>query len=258
MAGLTWLASQGPSALLFVRGADERSVLVGLGADPAGSVPPGTTEPGAPAVSILRSADWVVAVDDRIFPRVTQPDVLQRVSVGAEAVALYRDIGKGNHELAHAVDGHIISAVTTSVPPHWRGTDPDRLRLWAEELALADGSDSGLLGFDVLLALAEGAFGLTLAEADVQHPLLIVPDAPATAPAAGQGHGTGVAIADPELVRSHVRHLLDRGVTAEVIAAQAGLTTRGVDSLLNGLTKVIPASRAEQILAIEVPPPGTR
>jgi hypothetical protein len=42
------------------------------------------------------------------------PEVLRRVSAGtgAVAVAVFQDIGKDHQELAHAVDGEIITAVT--------------------------------------------------------------------------------------------------------------------------------------------------
>jgi len=59
--------------------------------------------------------------------------VLRRVSAGGgEAVALHQDIGKFNHEFAHAADGEIITAVITSAPPNWGGSQPDRLRSLAK------------------------------------------------------------------------------------------------------------------------------
>src|SRR5487761_579619 len=131
MAGLMWLAGAGSTAacMTFVRGADERTVLERLGVDPDAAISSDAPQfPTTPGISLVRSGDWVVALEDSVWARGKRPDVLGRVSAGTEAVVIYKDDGKGNHEFAHAVDGEIITAVTTSAPPHWRGTQPERLR----------------------------------------------------------------------------------------------------------------------------------
>ncbi|MGH3263735.1 MAG: hypothetical protein ACRDNS_17285 [Trebonia sp.] len=52
-----------------------------------------------------------------------------------------------------------------------------------------------------------------------------------------------------------MRHLIDQGVPAGIIAAHAGMPMTWVDRLLNGNTGPwMAASRARQIFAIEVPP----
>ena len=65
--------------------------------------------------------------------------MLRRLSAGTEVVAIDEDMAKGNHQFAHAVDGEILTAVTTSMPPHWSGPQPDRLRPLAEELGMDPG-----------------------------------------------------------------------------------------------------------------------
>jgi hypothetical protein len=188
MTGLTWLANQHdagswPFCLTFVHGCDEREVLEGFGADPDDTVAARATIPfgeihDRPSVMVGRSGEWVFALEENIPVQGTRPEVLRRVSAGIEAVAIYNDIGKLNHEFAHACDGEVITALTTSIPPHWRGSEPDRLRSLAEEIALDDDGESGPLGLEVLLALAEGVFGISLDEEDLRRPLVAAPVLP--------------------------------------------------------------------------------
>lgn len=266
MPGLTWLSrDRGGSTLpgssmTFVRSTDERAVLTGLGVDPDHAMPPTDAEfSSTPGITIIRSGDWVVALEDSTWARGRRPDVLRRLSAGTEAIAIYKDIGKGNHEFAHAADGEIISSVITSAPPRWGGTQPDRLRPLAEELGMqqedgSPGPDSGLGDLEILLIIAEAAFGLSLDEADLSSPLLKVPDQPADP--ALRARGPAPSAVGTELVRAHVQNLIDRGVSADTIAAQAGMNTFFVDYLLSGEMKLIPAHKAQQILAIEAPPPS--
>jgi Family of unknown function (DUF6461) len=188
MTGLTWLASQPnvgswPFCLTFVRGSTEREVFEGFGADPDDAVAAGATIPfgevhDRPRVMVGRSGEWVFALEENITAQGTRPEVLRRVSARTEAVAIYNDIGKGNDEFAHAFNGEIITALTTTIPPSWGGSEPDRLRSLAEEIALDDDGESGLLGLDVLLALAEGVFGISLDEEDLSGPLAAAPMLP--------------------------------------------------------------------------------
>lgn len=266
MAGLTWLSRRGTGAtgtMTFVRGTDERGVLTGLGADPDAAILP--ADPGFSSVSgitVTRSGQWLVALEQSAWPRGIRPEMLRRVSAGTEAVAIHEDIGKGNHQLAHAVDGEIITAVTTLLPqPSWGGTQPDRLRPLAEELGMARQDDSpadsdyDLGDLEILLLIAEVAFGLSLDEADLSSPLLKVPDQPADP--ALRANRPPARVVETDVVRSHVRDLIDKGVTADTIAARAGMSASWVDRLLSGaLRPWMIASRAEQILAIEAPPPS--
>lgn len=265
MAGLRWLAARPgaenwPFCLTFVRGAEERTVLAGLGVNPDDAMPPAAAQaPAAPGIIIMRSGDWTAALEDSIPPQGTRPEVLRRLSAGTEAVVVYQDIGKGNHEFAHAVDGEIITAVTTSVPPHWRGTQPERLRPLADELGLTRNADYDFSGIEILLLLTESAFGLSLDETDLRHPLLKVRNVlPGAAPSTPAADPAAPAAVDMGLVRSHVRGLLEQGVTADAIAAQAGMTTLGLDNLLSGATSRLPARRAQRILMIQAPPPSGR
>ncbi len=188
MTGLTWLANQPdvgswPFCLTFVRGGTEREVFEGFGADPDGTVAARATIPfgevhDRPTVMAGRSGEWVFALEENIPAQGTRPEVLRRVSARTEAVAVYNDIGKGNDEFAHAVNGEVITAVTTTIPPHWRGSEPDRLRSLAEEVALDDDGESGTPGLEVLLALAEGVFGISLDEEDLRRPLAAAPMLP--------------------------------------------------------------------------------
>jgi hypothetical protein len=198
MTGLTWLANQAdvgswPFCLTFVRGGTEREVFEGFGADPDDTVAARAEIPFAevhdrPRVMVGRSGEWVFALEENIPAQGTRPEVLRRVSARTEAVAVYNDIGKGNDEFAHAVNGEVITAVTATIPPHWRGSEPDRLRPLAEEIALDDDGESGPLGLEALLALAEGVFGISLDEEDLRRPLVaasmlpVLDDLPAPRP----------------------------------------------------------------------------
>jgi uncharacterized protein DUF6461 len=179
VTGLTWLydhpdVGSWPFCLTFVRGVDAHSVLRRFGAEPGDAFDARATIPfGAvqdpPVVMVRRSGEWTVALEENIPAQGTRPEVLRRVSADTETVAIYNDIGKGNNEFAHALNGEIVTAVTTSIPPHWRGSEPGRLRSLAEEIAQVDDDDSGPLDLEVLLALAEGVFGVSLDPADLDH-----------------------------------------------------------------------------------------
>ena len=229
MPGLTWLVQQPGSrgfpgwlCITFVRGSDERAVLAGLGVDPDDAMAPGDPEfESTPGITIVRSGEWLVALEDAVYARGIRPDVLLRLSAGTEVVVIYEDIGKGNNQFAHAVDGEVITSVTTTMPPSWGGTQPDRLRPLAEELGMGheDGSpsdsDYDMGGLELLLLLAEVAVGLSLDEADLNRPLLKVPDqppGPTPGPAGVRRAGRGEVPGDPAPCakaarqRGHRRH----------------------------------------------------
>jgi hypothetical protein len=115
-----------------------------------------------------RCDDWTLVIDGTLPPQGLQLEVLQRISEGTDAVVIYNDVAKLNHELVHAHDGEIITAVTTSVPPHWDGTQPDRLRELAEEIGLGRDADTDFTQLQVLLVLAESVFGISLDEAGLE------------------------------------------------------------------------------------------
>lgn len=177
--GLDWLANGGWSnCLVFARGVSEDQVFRAFGADPAEAVPwaPGDRElPGSgPMIRVGRSGEWIVAVqEDAELPQGIRPEVLRRLSAGGgEAVALHEDIGKLNHQFAHAADGVVITALTTSVPPHWRGSQPDRLEPVARILGLTqDSEEDGFTEWEGVVAMAESVFGLTLDRSDLYRPL---------------------------------------------------------------------------------------
>jgi hypothetical protein len=265
--GLVWLLQGSrqrglPGCMTFVRGTDERLVLAGLGVDPDDAIRPDSPEfSSTPGITVVGSGDWLVALETAAWPRGIRPDVLRRLSAGTEVVVVFEDIAKGNHEFAHAVDGEVITAVTTTAPPSWGGTQPDRLRPLAEELGMShqDGSSSDsdydLGDLEILLLIAETAFGLSLDEAELSSPLLKVPDQPAD-PTPRPPASRAPRLVSSAQLRPHVQRLLDSGLTAEAIAAHTGLqfTTNGINNLLRGANFWIPARTAEQILAIEVPP----
>ena len=231
MTGLTWLADQPdvgswPFCLTFVRGSTEREVLEGFGANPDDTVAAGATIPfgeahDRPRVMVGRSGEWAFALEENILPQGTRPEVLRRVSARTEAVAIYNDIGKDNDEFAHAFNGEIITALTTTVPPSWGGSEPDRLRSLAEEIALDDDGESGLLGLEVLLALAEGVFGISLDEEDLRRPLIAAPmlpvldDLPAPRPTQARPR-----VSDPA-ISLLIAHLPDESLT-RVLSVRCG------------------------------------
>jgi len=265
MPGLTWLV-QGPGlrglpagCMTFVRGADERALLTRLGVDPDDAMPPGDPEfSSTPGITIVQSGDWLVALETAAWPRGIRPDVLRRLSAGTEVVVIYEDIGKGNHQFAHAVDGEVITSVTTTMPPSWGGTQPDRLRPLAEELGMGheDGSpsdsDYDMGGLELLLLLAEVAVGLSLDEADLNSPPLKVPDQPADPTPRPRADAPPAPLVSSAHLRPHVQRLLDSGITADAIAAQAppALSTNAINVLLGEANIWMPVKNAEQILAM--------
>jgi hypothetical protein len=244
--------------MTFVRGTDERLVLRRLGVDPDDAIRPDSPEfSSTPGITIVRSGDWLVALETAAWPRGIRLDVLLRMSVGTEAVVVFEEIGKLNHEFAHAVDGEIITAVTTCVPPSWRGTQPDRLRPLAEELGMGpqDGSpsdDYDLGDLEILLLIAETALGLSLDEADLNSPLLKVPDEPADPTPRPRADAPPAPLVGSAHLRPHVQRLLDSGITAEAIAAQAppALSTNAIKVLLSEANVWFPVENAQRILAM--------
>src|SRR5262245_54454922 len=177
MTGLVWLAERPgygswPFCFTFVRGIPERDILEAFGADPdrpadAAAIYRGT--PPGDVIRVGRSREWVFVFEESATPQGTRPDVLQRVSRAGEAVVVFQEIGKGNHQFAHAFNGEIMAAVMTSIPPSWSGQDPERLIPLANELGLGPDGWDELTPLEALLALAEGVFGLSLEEADIQQ-----------------------------------------------------------------------------------------
>jgi hypothetical protein len=236
MAGLMWLGGpryqSTPFCLTFVRGATEREVFTWFGADPAAAVPVvGSDLGGQPTVRVARSGDWLVAIEANIPPQGTRPEVLRRVSAGAEAIAVYQDIGKFNHELSYAADGDLIAAVQTTVPPNWSGSDPERIAAIARELGLGDNTRSDADPLQVLLALVERGFGLSLDEEICDRPwpaapILPVPDdLPPPPPPGSPPPGIGDPVIDLYLTRATQQALITvlRARTGRLIA-DAGLS----------------------------------
>jgi hypothetical protein len=214
-----------PFCLTFVRGATEREVFTRFGADPAAAVPAESSEPGEPpVVRVARSGDWLVAIETNIPPQGVRPKVLRRVSAGAEAVAVYQDIGKLNHELGYAADGDVVSAVLTTVPPHWSGSDPERIAAAARELGLGDDTAPpvGLTDLQVLLAVGERVFGLSLDEEVWDRPWPAAPivpmpdDLPPPPPPGSPPLGIGDPVIDLYLAHATQQPLIS------VLRARAG------------------------------------
>lgn len=186
--GLLWLASRPgfgnrPLCLTFIYGSDVDSALRAFGAEPAATASASTgsevsSAPEMPTLRIGTAGNWIFALEEHPVPQGTRPEVLRRISAETEAVTIFHEIAKGNHEFAHARDGEVITAVTTSVPPQWHGTQPDRLKAVAEELGLQNDTGTGFTDIEVLLALSEGVFGLSLDEETLERPWPSVPVLP--------------------------------------------------------------------------------
>jgi hypothetical protein len=114
------------------------------------------------------------------------------------------------------------------------------------------GLDTGLGDIEVLLTIAKPPSGSTSTR---QNSTALCSRSPTSLPTRLSVRSAAPSAVDPELVRSHVRQLIDRGVSADTIAARSGMDTPWVGRLLSGkLGPWMAASRAEQILAIETPP----
>lgn len=183
MSGLMWLdrspyGGSWPFCLTFVRSAGEREVLSAFGADSAGATPQTQAEAAQmaaeadlPVVRLIRSGDWLCAVEENVIPQGVRPEVLRRVSATAAVVAVFQDIGKLNHEFAYALNGEVRVAVQTSVPPNWRGTEPDLLPVARETRPSEDEDEDGdPISLDTLLAMGEEYFGLSLDETSLDQP----------------------------------------------------------------------------------------
>ena len=99
-------------------------------------------------------------------------------------------------------------------------------------------------------ALSTNAVNVLLGEANIWIPVKNAQQILAMADAAP------APLVSSAQLRPHVRRLLDSGVTADAIAAQAGpaLSASAVTVLLGEANFWVPGTIAEQVLAIEVPP----
>jgi Family of unknown function (DUF6461) len=182
--GLGWLADRSwPGGLVFTRGVSEDQVLRAFGADPDEAVlrepgepvpaPEGMTD-AAPVIRVGQVGDWVIVIEEDDPPQGIRAEVLRRVSAGGgEAVALHQDIGKSNHQFGYAADGDVISALVTSVPVSWSGSDPDRFGSLARELGLTGNADESddLDEWEAVLVVAEVVLGLRLSPSDLERPM---------------------------------------------------------------------------------------
>jgi len=259
-------AGSWPFCLTFVRGAAGEQVLAAFGAGPvpdAGIMPrsaPAAAQSGLPLLLLRPAGDWLAALEQHIPPRGVRPDVLRRVSVAAEAVSIYQDIGKQNHEFAHAANGEVVSAVTTSVPARWWGSDPDRLRPLAHELGMPNGpsADTDLTPLQALLALAEGVFGLSLDQADLDRPwraARLQPGpadrAPGAPPGEWPGEGPGEGPGEPPPAAAGT----GAGTAAGTGAGAAAGTGAGTGGVGTGLVDAGPvAAHVQRLLAAGLSP----
>jgi PIN domain nuclease of toxin-antitoxin system len=99
-------------------------------------------------------------------------------------------------------------------------------------------------------ALSTNAVKILLGEANVWIPVKNAQQILAMADAAP------APLVSSAQLRPHVRRLLDSGITADAIAAQAGpaLSANAVNVLLGEANFWVPGTIAEQVLAVEVPP----
>jgi hypothetical protein len=204
-------------------------------------------------IRVGRSGEWVFVLEETARPQGTRLEVLQRVSRAGEAVVVFEEIGKGNHQFAHAYNGQIMAAVTTTVPPSWAGQDPGRLIPLANELGLGPDSWDELTPLEALLALAEGVFGLSPEEADIQGARAVARTAPAGEPQPPAREAGPPALVDPEPARAHVQRLIDAGMDPAGIARLGGMSPVGIDRLLRGALPQMRRSSSERLLAIEIP-----
>jgi hypothetical protein len=261
MTGLDWLAERPgagnwPFCFTFVRGASEHEVLQAFGADPKGPADADAISSGTPAGDVIRvgrSGEWIFVLEESSWPQGIRPDVLQQVSRGGEAVMVFQEIGKGNHQFAHAFNGEIMAAVTTSIPPSWGGQDPQRLIPLANELGLGPDGWDELTPLEALLALAEGVFGLSLEETDIQGARAVARIAPAGEPHPPARPAGPPTFVDPRPAREHVQRLIDAGMDSADIARLGGMSPVGIDRLLRGVLPQLRRSSSEQVLAIEIP-----
>lgn len=188
--GLAWLAERwdidndnSGFCLTFVRGISEREMLARFGADADVShLRPWRGFSRDMTVQAGRAGEWVFAWEENHWQQGIRPEVLRRVSAGAEAVVVryakhaYLEFGF-TAELAYAVDGGEVAAVRTARPPQWRGSDPGRFQPLAREVGI-DGEERPPIrppvqwidrsALRAVLTLAERAWGLSLAEDELQ------------------------------------------------------------------------------------------
>lgn len=162
-AGLHWLAENAhssPDGFTFVRTGDPATVLAAFGAVPEDAVEPEDPD-NETYVRLCPAGDWLLVAEQNIPSEGTRPEVLRRVSAGTEAVSVYNDIGKAQHQFGYAADGDVVTTLTMSVPWHWQGSEPDRFADLLTELA--DEPDD----WAALLALVEGVFGVSVERPDL-------------------------------------------------------------------------------------------
>jgi hypothetical protein len=130
----------------FVRGAAEGAVLAAFGVVEPGFPtktgrapwPERYDRPVLPSVQVGRLGEWIVVMGENIPAEGTRAEVLRRMPAGSEAVSVYYDIGKYQHEFGYAVGGEVVATLWAGWPRGGGGSDPQRFRPAASELGLTD------------------------------------------------------------------------------------------------------------------------
>lgn len=259
--GLMWLderfGEQLSFCVTFVCGTDERSVFAAFGADPDEAVARSRQEAElaeesweqgyGPFVRVGRCGEWLFAWE-QASSEGARPEVLRRVSAGAEAVTV-RNCLDGFAEFGHAADGDVTTTLATIVPYSREGSDPDRFLSLIREAGLdfeADAGGQALPDLEAVLTVAERAFGLSLDEPELERPLPsarilpVLPDLHVRRDEPGPGQGRVPAIGDP------VIDLLLFHADEETLASAVGTQVRGMlaDSGLDASGELVQAANA--------------
>jgi hypothetical protein len=246
----------------FARGASPEQMMTAFGMNPARArlVPASdvaqalhdpdwlrTEPPEHPWIRVGVAGEWGFALDESSAGY----GGYEHAPAGTEAVLLTHT--QTIDDFRYADDGTLVTSFEPGMLDRY-GTEPDRFVEQMRQVGLPAtiGDDRAVDPMIALLQMLTVALGIRVPRDLALGPLLTVQretalprprpraDAP-PAPLVGSAH-----------LRPHVQRLLDSGVTADAIAAQAppALSTNAINILLGEANVWIPVKNAQQILAM--------
>ena len=255
----------------FARGASPEQVMTAFGMNPAKARLVSASDvtqalhdpdwlrtepPEHPWIRVGVAGEWGFALDESMAGSGGYEDA------AAAALAASTDVVLFTH--TQTIDYFSYSAggtATTSFEPmggcERHGTEPDRFVEQMRQVGLPTtiGDDRAVNPMIALLQMLTVALGIWVPRDLALGPLLTVQREQAP-PRTLRADAPPAPLVSSAQLRPHVRRLLDSGVTADAIAAQAGpaLSTNAINILLGEANFQVPLTIAERILAIGVPP----
>ena len=255
----------------FARGASPEQMMTAFGMNPAKArlVPASdvaqalhdpdwlrTEPPEHPWIRVGVAGEWGFALDESMAGSGGYEDAAVAALAAGTEVVLFTHT-QTIDDFRYCADGTLVTGFEPLRGWERDGTEPDRFVEQMRQVGLPAtiGDDRAVNSIIALLQMLTVALGIWVPRDLALGPLLTVQREQAP-PRTLRADAPPPPLVSSAQLRPHVRRLLDSGVTADAIAAQAGpaLSTNAINILLGEANFQVPLTIAERILAIEVPP----